>query len=87
MVPSTELNTNNTEPIAFDNGNGGSTLINAEFTTSHPYILNYSGETINALLDLVYNNREALSSLDTYVDDKINTKLDEDITQALDDEY
>lgn len=87
MVPSTELNTNNAEILLASSESGEGTPVHAEFTATRPYVLGYTGDIINELLDLVYNNREALSSLDTYVDDKINTKLDEDITQALDDEY
>lgn len=87
MVPSTTLNTSDAEPLATYDGEGGTTSVNAVYTQSGPYMLNYTGNTINELLGLVYDNREALSSLDTYVDDKINTKLEEDITQAIDDEY
>lgn len=87
MVPSTELNTNNAEMLVVSNESGEDTPVHAEFTATRPYVLDYTGDTINELLDLVYNNHEALSSLDTYVDDKINAKLEENITQALDDEY
>lgn len=87
MVPSTELNTDATEMLLVSNESGEDTPIHASFTTTRPYVLGYTGDTINELLDLVYNNSEALSSLDSYVDDKINAQLEENITQALDDEY
>lgn len=87
MVPSTELNTDAAEMLLASNESGEGTPVHASFTATRPYVLGYTGDTINELLDLVYNNNEALSSLDTYVDDKINAKLEEDITQALDDEY